>query len=113
RLEPEFRGQVVAIYMNVRRLRSFVAVEVDPVWPNAQNGRHPLHGNASRSIIHLLRAAITRGMPARSGTTRSASQPASRACTRSRLVKPSSMISQPPGRSTRGEIGRASCRERV
>jgi hypothetical protein len=49
-----------------------------------------------------MRAAITRGMPARSGTMRRSCQPARNVATRSRLPKPSSITSRPPGRRTRG-----------
>ena len=46
-------------------------------------------------------AAITRGIPARSGSTATSSHAASIAATRSREPKPSSITSQPPGRRTR------------
>ena len=57
--------------------------EVDDDLGKAFDGKvtQGLSDKALAQRICATRAAMTRGMPARSGTTRSASQPASRACT--------------------------------
>ena len=44
RSEPELRGPLVAIDMNVRQLVRLVAVEIYPVRPGPQNCRHALSG---------------------------------------------------------------------
>lgn len=40
RIEPELCAKSVSVDMDVRRLVRLMAVEIEPVWPNSQNGCH-------------------------------------------------------------------------
>ena len=40
RRQSEFRGLIVAVHLDVRRLVQVVANEVDSVWATPQDGRH-------------------------------------------------------------------------
>jgi len=49
RCQPELRGLIISVHVNVRRLIHVVAYEVDPIRAAPQNGRHsslnsPAHG---------------------------------------------------------------------
>jgi len=50
-IEPELRGEVVAIHVDVRRLVGLVAVELKTVWAGPQDGWHVLKLYCTRKCV--------------------------------------------------------------